>query len=89
MVILSVGSDRLVIPVDEASRVGTVRVADDVPTEAVAPDPSRTPPGLRAARVDERDGDIVALVDPITAFGRFARVRSLVAAPESAPAPVA
>jgi hypothetical protein len=89
MVILSVGSDRLIIPVDEASRVRAVRVADDVPTEAVTADPSRTPAGLRAARVDEFDGDIVALVDPITVFGRFARARSLLAAPESAPAPVA
>jgi purine-binding chemotaxis protein CheW len=87
MVILSVGSDRLVIPVDEASRVGTVRVADDVPTEAVAPDPSRTAAGLRAARLDEPGGDIVALVDPVMVFGRFASGRSTATTTEAGSAP--
>lgn len=87
MVILGVGAERLIIAVDEASRVGTVRVADDVPPEAVAPAPSRMSGGLRAAHVDEPGGDIVALVDPVIVFWRFASGRSAAIAAEGGSGP--
>lgn len=87
MVILGVGAERLIIAVDDASRVGTVRVAEDVPPEAVAPAPSRMSGGLRAARVDEPGGDIVALVDPVIVFGRFASGRSTAIAAEGGSGP--
>lgn len=87
MVILGVGEERLIIPVDEASRVGAVRVADDVSPEAGGPAPSRTSGGLRAARVDEPGGDIVTLVDPVTVFGRFAPRRSTATATEAGSSP--
>ena len=79
MVILRLGPDRLIVPVDEAGRVCPVRVIEDMSPEAVAPGPSREPAGLRAASIDEPDGEIVALVDPIVVFGRFAsgRTRSM------------
>lgn len=82
MVILGVGTDRLVIPVDEAGRVSTVRMAEDVAPEAVAPNPSRESTGLRAARVDEPGGEILALVDPVAVFGHLASGRMPVTATE-------
>lgn len=87
MVILGVGTDRLIIPVDEAGRVSTVRIAEDVAPEAVAPDPSRLSMGLRAARVDEPGGEILALVDPIAVFGHLASGRMPVTATEGGSAP--
>jgi len=76
MVILGVGAERHIIAVDEASRVGAVQAVDDIPPDAVAPARSGAPGGLRAARIDEPGGDIVALVDPVMVFGRFASGRS-------------
>ena len=84
MVILGVGLDRFIIVVDEAGRVSTVRVVEDVPSASVAPVPSRTPTGLCAARIDEPEGEIVALVDPAIVFGRFAPGRSLATATATA-----
>jgi chemotaxis signal transduction protein len=87
MVILGVGTDRLIIPVDEAGRVSTVRIAEDVTPEAVAPDPSRESTGLRAARVDEPGGEILALVDPVAVFGHLASGRTPVTPTEGGSAP--
>ena len=87
MVILRFGSHRLIVPVDEAGRVCLVRVIEDMSPEAVAPGPSREPAGLRAASIDEPDGEIVALVDPVAVFGRFASGRPRSMATEVGPAP--
>lgn len=73
MVVLRVGQQRLIVPVDEAGRVATVRVMEGVPPETIAPGRSGGLPGLRAASVDELGGDIVALIDPVAVFGGFAR----------------
>ncbi len=75
MVILGLGPNRLIIPVDEASRVCHVRVIEGGATDAVPPDRPGGPAGLRAASIDEPSGEIVALVDPVAVFGRFARER--------------
>jgi chemotaxis signal transduction protein len=72
MVIIRVGPDRLIVPVDEAGRVCPVRVIETRSPEIVVGDRSREPAGLRAASIDEPDGEIVALVDPVAVFGRFA-----------------
>jgi len=75
MVVLGLGRSRLIIPVDEASRVCRVRVIESGATEAVPPDQLGGPAGLRAASIDEPSGEIVVLVDPVAVFGRFARGR--------------
>lgn len=82
MVLLRIGPDRLIVPVDEAGRVCSVRVMEDVPPETVAPDRSGELAGLRAASIDEPDGEIVALVDPVAVFERFARGGPLATATE-------
>ena len=87
MVILGFGPDRLIVPVDEAGRVCAVRVRDDVPAETVAPDRSGEVVGLRAASIDEPGGEIVALVDPVAVFGRFARGRPVATATDVGPGP--
>lgn len=87
MVILRLGPDRLIVPVDEAGRICSVRVIEDMSPEAVAPGPSREPAGLRAASIDEPDGEIVALVDPIAVFGRFVSGRPRATATDVGPAP--
>lgn len=84
MVILRLGPDRLIVPVDEAGRICSVRVIDDMSPE-VTPGPSREPAGLRAASIDEPDGEIVTLVDPIAVFGRFASGRQRATATQVGP----
>lgn len=88
MVVLAVGTDRLIVPVDEVGRVSTVRIAEDVGPEAVAPDPSRELTGLRAARVDEPGGEVLALVDPLAVFGHFAPARMSATVTEGGSGPV-
>jgi chemotaxis signal transduction protein len=78
MVIIRLGPDRLIVPVDEAGRVCPVRVI-----ETRSPEPA----GLRAASIDEPDGEIVALVDPVAVFGRFASGHPRAMATEVGPAP--
>ena len=87
MVILRLGQDRLIVPVDEAGRVCSVRPIEAGSPELVGSDQSREMAGVRAASIDEPDGEIVALVDPVAVFGRFASGRPRTMATEVGPAP--
>lgn len=86
MVILRLGQDRLIVPVDEAGRVCSVRPIEAGSPELVGSDQSREMAGVRAASIDEPDGEIVALVDPVAVFGRFASGRPRATATHVGPA---
>lgn len=86
MVIIRLGPGRLVVPVDEAGRVCSVQPIEAGSPEPVGGDQSRELSGVRAASIDEPDGEIVALVDPVVVFGRFASGRPRATATQVGPA---